>query len=1469
MATDLTVEEVLGRVATLDRKVDEITASMRQDTQEAYRQLQTLQGGSGAAEPLSLISGWKLNSGYTDANLTGATTFVAQGQMLLAGHNITFTRPAHTPFLQIDMIAGFACYDYVICTDGCGTHTTVRAMMADFITAAEASPGVTKSCWLCSDDQDMNIEFGSANGNVSSATLSIEGAGSVHESNANAVTPRHTLTAGPAASMVNGSAYFKTTNPYRPRLIYRNVRLWAKYTTDANTISFHNASGGAGANRMMVALYDCDLHIGGSGGADASSANAVICDGDTNGAGNGAELYLNNCRGNVGGLIRFHINNSAGDVEVDNCRISMFSLGSDITVSTLGNVIFRGGTITTTGYLLYVNGSGGHTLTIQGTSFRHTGATVWLRHVGGSTSPNTRIYIEGVDYSQSSTTLGAVTISPSASGSNHTLFIDSCSFASDSANAATAVVVTGTNWLSSQIGNVAAPNFAATSSGIGSWLPSLVIGGPGSTTPTPGSIIDIISPVGAGAGLTVLMPRFPTTARPASPTSGMLYYDSTLNRFVGYENSVWATVVTNEGEGLKYPLLLGRGSPAGNIFTGYASWGTDVGASGYSTTLLAFTPGGYWRMGEAAGQPQDSSGNANHTTVTGGTPTYSQTGALSGDANTAILLNGSTGYFSAPDAATIDPADTFTVMGWVKKAANGTVMCILSKGADAFELRFAADNKLELLKENVASIVKSTTTITDTSYHFVVATKSGATVKLYIDNVDVTGTVTNATCATNAALLSIGRRSTAADEFFNGTIDEVAVFPTALSAANINSLYMAGTASAPAPLLTSDGAITGLFLNIGNLAQTAGVESQITGDGTYSGYLRVGSNAAPTITTAGAVTTGSLYIVDASGFSLTQGASLSSINFDTGDSLVYNQAANRFGFQIASVQYGAIEPVGDSATWYAGTPNSTAKRGILYACGNKTDPGILILESHNGTDQYKRMDAYGNQFRFLDVVGTEYAHLGPTWLRAVGYARIGSLTAPTNVTAGDLTIERLFVGNASLDSEARLAQVIDTYTPGAGAFNSLYVQTNASPGAGVASDEVRAAKFETNVRPTANYAGTVTGFYAEADHDSGAFDVAAMQGFFGQVFQRVAATTISTGRAGHLAYRITAGAFTTAIGLDILRGIAGDAGTITTGIGIRIAASAGVVPGTDIAIQSLGGHHRFVGGLNLGTDAAPAAAHLLDIHGAVALDNGSSLDWRDSGATLRSTFYLGGDNEMNAMVAGGAGKHFRILNQAQSASLWQITNAGVQDSNQLYANGGILQWQDSAAATRSVLQLASDNYVNIFNAGGAGLKVRILNQAGSAELWGIDNDGTMNVSKQTLGGVVQQLSSIATNDDPTEFIYQNRVATTDATVTTLHTFTIPASTTYRIVAQVVARRTGGAAGTAEDGAGYGVTATVKNVAGVATLIGAVAAVDTQEDQAAWDTTITVTGATALLRVTGAAQNDVVWHMTARVYQVST
>lgn len=111
------------------------------------------------------------------------------------------------------------------------------------------------------------------------------------------------------------------------------------------------------------------------------------------------------------------------------------------------------------------------------------------------------------------------------------------------------------------------------------------------------------------------------------------------------------------------------------------------------------------------------------------------------------------------------------------------------------------------------------------------------------------------------------------------------------------------------------------------------------------------------------------------------------------------------------------------------------------------------------------------------------------------------------------------------------------------------------------------------------------------------------------------------------------------------------------------------------------------------------------------------------------------------------------------------------------------------------------------------------------------------------------------------------VSTGDATPTTISTIAIPSGTIVRIVAELVARRTGGPAGGSEDGAGYTATATYQNIGGTATLIDS--NVVAEESQAAWDVSFGASGSDALIQVTGAADNTVSWYIEYRALRVTS
>ena len=83
--------------------------------------------------------------------------------------------------------------------------------------------------------------------------------------------------------------------------------------------------------------------------------------------------------------------------------------------------------------------------------------------------------------------------------------------------------------------------------------------------------------------------------------------------------------------------------------------------------------------------------------------------------------------------------------------------------------------------------------ITDTTtWHMIAATKSGSARVIYVDGVDVTEALpANATATNNTDAFEIGRHFTAI-EYFNGSIDEVAIFKSALTPAQIDNLWRLG-----------------------------------------------------------------------------------------------------------------------------------------------------------------------------------------------------------------------------------------------------------------------------------------------------------------------------------------------------------------------------------------------------------------------------------------------------------------------------------------------------------------------------------------------------------------------------------------------------------------------------------------------------------------------------------------------------
>src|SRR6266508_181970 len=199
----------------------------------------------------------------------------------------------------------------------------------------------------------------------------------------------------------------------------------------------------------------------------------------------------------------------------------------------------------------------------------------------------------------------------------------------------------------------------------------------------------------------------------------------------------------------------------------------DNGA--YRGVVMADAPVAYWRLGEASGTAAVDQTGTNPGIYSGGV-TRAQAGALVGDADTAVRLDGSSGYIAVRDSASLAVGDEFSLEVWVKRASFGSDQRIFHKGTGWAVLQFTEDNTIRFAKSGSGDITHSTQAVTDTtSWHHIVATKDGASVHLYLDGEEVTGSVVAQTIENTTSLLDIGRDLSGVQEL-NASADEAALY---------------------------------------------------------------------------------------------------------------------------------------------------------------------------------------------------------------------------------------------------------------------------------------------------------------------------------------------------------------------------------------------------------------------------------------------------------------------------------------------------------------------------------------------------------------------------------------------------------------------------------------------------------------------------------------------------------------------
>ena len=244
-------------------------------------------------------------------------------------------------------------------------------------------------------------------------------------------------------------------------------------------------------------------------------------------------------------------------------------------------------------------------------------------------------------------------------------------------------------------------------------------------------------------------------------------------------------------------------------------------AADYRSTVLADNPLFYYRLGESSGSTAYDEVAASSNGTYYNTPTLGQTGGISGDSDTTVLFEqANSEYATTTTLSSVTSLLPCTIECFVKCSgasdSNGGIVFIRgTTPASGLNIRGNTLGKLGYHWRDQSNTYGYTggPTLSDNTWYYVALVVTSTEATFYV--IDESGTLTTATNSVTHSAINpstnpwhIARDSGYTDRYFQGYIDEVAIYDQALSQSTVVAHAAAAGYAAAAPITLEDSAVT-------------------------------------------------------------------------------------------------------------------------------------------------------------------------------------------------------------------------------------------------------------------------------------------------------------------------------------------------------------------------------------------------------------------------------------------------------------------------------------------------------------------------------------------------------------------------------------------------------------------------------------------------------------------------------------